>query len=118
MHPEPKPYRSLKVYIDGDVVGSGKVERRPEMVESIRQTRRILDVAIADGMFGHRNGTSFECREHYDSVDAWDKMLARPATGKVVEDNGLVGKALRLMGEGRCEIVVQQRLRALSLGRT
>ena len=118
VHPEPAPYRTLKVYVDGEVAGSGKLERLPEMVEDILQTRRILNVAIADGMFERRGEIFFECREHYDSVNAWEQLLAKPGTGMVVAGDGLVRKALLLMGDGRSEIVAQQRFRALSLGRT
>ena len=118
VHPEPRQFRALTVHIDEGVAGSGKLESTPKFVEEIRQVQRILDAAIADGMFERRGEDFFDCREHYDSVDEWERELTRNGVGKVVEDDGTVDKALLLMGEGRSEIVAQERFRAWSLERT
>ena len=118
MHPDPATHRSLEIYIDGEVAGLGKLERTLTTQEKIRKTRRILDIAITDGMFEHTSENSFQSREYYDSVDAWEALLARPAVGEAIADDELIEKSLRLMGEGRSEIVSEQRLRAWSLVRT
>lgn len=118
MHPDPTAHRSLEIYIDGEVAGLGKLERTLTTQEKTRKTRRILDIAVTNGMFEHTGENSFQSREHYDSVDAWEALLAKPGVGEPIADDELIEKSLRLMGEGRSEIVSEQRLRAWSLVRT
>ncbi len=105
------------VRVDDEDIGVGKIERTTHFLEDIRQTRHLLDLAVSGGSFSRRDETLFDFVEIYDSPDAWEALLAKDWVARAVVEDDLLNEALRMMDEGRCEIVIGQNFRALTLER-
>ncbi len=105
------------IRIDGETVGSGKIEQTEHILEDIRQARGFLDGAVNDGLFLHKDHTRFDLVEIYDSRDAWDGLLTRRFVGRIVVDDELLSEAFRMMDERRCSIVIGTVFRALTVER-
>ena len=105
------------IRIDGETVGSGKIEQTEHFLEEVRQARGLLDGAVNDGLFLHKDHTRFDLVEIYDSRDAWDGLLAKRWVGRIVMDDELLSEAFRMMDERRCSIVIGSVFRALTVKR-
>lgn len=94
---------------------------RTDLIKSIHAARRVLTVAIADGLFQQEADREFEFATFYGSLDEWraytiaHRFLAGNVKPLPAEDDPLRLAAQELLARAEGEILLRERARAVRL---